>query len=149
MMTSSNGNFFRATGPLCGEFTGHDEFPAQRPVTRDFDVVFDLRPDKQLSKHSWGWWFETPSRPLWRHCNDVDLSTWEHFPHNLTSVRRFHRLGVRATQRTSWAELWLFLDVRTRAASWMIGKLTGKNFHPWGISAAVSYWWVCQISGRL
>ena len=24
---------------------------------------------KQLSKQSWGWSFETPSRPLWRHCN--------------------------------------------------------------------------------
>ena len=23
-----------------------------------------------LSKQSWGWWFETPSHPLWRHCND-------------------------------------------------------------------------------
>ena len=45
------------------------EFPAQRPVTRSFDVFFDLRLDKRLSKHSWGWWFETPSRPLWRHCN--------------------------------------------------------------------------------
>ena len=22
-----------------------------------------------LSKQSWGWWFETLSRPLWRHCN--------------------------------------------------------------------------------
>ena len=26
---------------------------------------------KQLSKHSWGWWFETPSRPSWCHCNDL------------------------------------------------------------------------------
>ena len=43
------------------------EFPTQRPVTRSFDVSFDLRPNKRLSKHSWGWWFETPSRPLWRH----------------------------------------------------------------------------------
>ena len=25
--------------------------------------------DKRLSKQSWGWWSETPSRPLWRHCN--------------------------------------------------------------------------------
>ena len=50
MMTSSNGNFFRVTGPLCGEFTGHGEFPAQRPVTRSFDVFFDLRLNKQLSK---------------------------------------------------------------------------------------------------
>ena len=46
------------------------EFPAQRPVTRSFDVSFDLRLNKQLSKQSRGWWFETPSRPLWRHCND-------------------------------------------------------------------------------
>ena len=45
------------------------EFPTQRPVTRSFDVYFDLRPNKQLSKQSWGWWFETPSRQLWRHCN--------------------------------------------------------------------------------
>ena len=37
-MTSSNGNNFRVTGPLCGEFTG--EFPLQRPVTRSFGVFF-------------------------------------------------------------------------------------------------------------
>ena len=59
MMTSSNGNIFRVTGPLCGEFTGPGEFPTQRPVTRSFDVYFDLRPNKRLSKQSWGWWFET------------------------------------------------------------------------------------------
>ena len=47
------------------------EFPAQRPVTRSFDVFFDLRLNKRLSKQSWGWWFETLSRPLWRHCNDT------------------------------------------------------------------------------
>ena len=44
------------------------EFPAQRPVARSFDVFSDLRLDKRLSKQSWGWWFEKPSRPLWRHC---------------------------------------------------------------------------------
>ena len=43
MMKSSNGNIFRVTGPLCGEFTGPGEFPTQRPVTRSFDVFFDLR----------------------------------------------------------------------------------------------------------
>ena len=56
MMTSSNGNIFRVTGPLCGEFTGPGEFPTQRPVTRSYDVFFDLRLNKQLSKQSWGWW---------------------------------------------------------------------------------------------
>ena len=37
------------------------ELPAQRPVTRSFDVFFDLRLNKRLSKQSWGWWFETLS----------------------------------------------------------------------------------------
>ena len=32
-------------------------------------VFFDLRPNKRLSKQWWGWWFETLSSPLWRHCN--------------------------------------------------------------------------------
>ena len=45
------------------------EFPTQRPVTRSFDVYFDLRPNKRLSKQSWGWWFETLSCSLWRHRN--------------------------------------------------------------------------------
>ena len=47
------------------------EFPTQRPVTRSFDVYFDLRPNKQLSKQSWGWWFETLSSSLWRHRNET------------------------------------------------------------------------------
>ena len=44
-------------------------WPFVRPVTRSFHVFFDLRLNKPLSKQSWGWWFETLSRPLWRHCN--------------------------------------------------------------------------------
>ena len=44
------------------------EFPAQRPVTRSFDVFFDLRLNKRLSKQSWGW-------RLCCHSNDNDLSS--------------------------------------------------------------------------
>ena len=69
MMKSSNGNIFRVTGHLCGEF------PAQKPVTRSF-VFFYLRLNKRLIKQSWDWWFETLSRPLWRHRNG--LSTNKH-----------------------------------------------------------------------
>ena len=69
MMTSSNGNFFRVTGPLCGEFIGHRWIPSQRPVTRSFDVFFDLRLNKRLNKQSRRRWFEAPSCSLWRHCN--------------------------------------------------------------------------------
>ena len=50
------------------------EFSAQRPVTRSFDVFSDLRLNKRLSKQSWGWWFETLSRRLWRHRNAVNQS---------------------------------------------------------------------------
>ena len=45
------------------------EFPAQRPVTRSFDVFFYLRLNKRLSKQSWDWWFETLPCSLWRHRN--------------------------------------------------------------------------------
>ena len=50
--------------PVTGEFT------AQRPETRSFDVFFDVCRNKRLNKQWWGWWFETPWRPLWRHCNE-------------------------------------------------------------------------------
>ena len=47
----------------------HGGFPSQRPVTRSFDIFFDLRLNKRLSKQLWSWWFETSSGSLWRHCN--------------------------------------------------------------------------------
>ena len=72
-MTSSNGNVYRVTGHLCGKFTVPRWIP-RRPVTRSFDVFFDLRLNKRLSKQSWGWWFKTLSRPLWLHCNDGNSS---------------------------------------------------------------------------
>ena len=40
------------------------EFRSQRPVTRSFDVFFDLCLNKQASKQSWGWWSETPPNSL-------------------------------------------------------------------------------------
>ena len=49
------------------------EFPSQRPVTRSFDVFFDVRLNKRLSKQPWGWWFETLSRPLWRDRDELPV----------------------------------------------------------------------------
>ena len=57
---------------MYGGFTGPRWFPTHRPVTRSFDVCFDLRPNKRLSKHCSGWWFEKPLHPLWRHCNESE-----------------------------------------------------------------------------
>ena len=63
---------FSALLGLCeGNSPVSGEFPTQRPVTRSFDVFFDLRVNKRLSKQSWGWWFETLSRSLWRHRNET------------------------------------------------------------------------------
>ena len=67
------------------------EFPEQMPVTWSFDVFFDLRLNKRLSKQSWGWWFETPLRPLWRHCNAVRTIILNH-------IQWFNMM----TYNTSW-----------------------------------------------
>ena len=46
--------FCAGNSPVTGEF------PSQRPVTRSFDVFFDLRLNKRLSKESRRRRFETP-----------------------------------------------------------------------------------------
>ena len=69
MMTSSNETFPALLAICVGNSPVTGEFPAQRPMTRSSDVFFDLRLNKQLRKQWWSWWFDTPSIPLWRHCN--------------------------------------------------------------------------------
>ena len=73
---------FSALLAICAENSPvPGEFPTQRPVTRSFDVFFDLRPNKRLSKQSWGWWSETPSSSLWRHRNVITCSWWCYITH--------------------------------------------------------------------
>ena len=38
MMTSSNGNIFRVTGHLCGEFTGHRWISRTKASDAEFDI---------------------------------------------------------------------------------------------------------------
>ena len=81
---------FSALLALCaGNSPVYGEFPARIPVTRSFDVFFDLRLIKRLSKHSRGWWFETLSRTLWRHCNVYTCSSsiWECY---ISRNREYH-----------------------------------------------------------
>ena len=68
-MTSSNGNIFRVTGHLCREFTGHRWIPRTKASDAELGCRLWSAPEWRLSKQSRGWWFETPSRPLWRHDN--------------------------------------------------------------------------------
>ena len=52
MMTSLNGNMLRVTGLCAGISPVTGDIPSQRPVTRSFDVFFDLRLTKQLGELS-------------------------------------------------------------------------------------------------
>ena len=71
MMTSSNGNIFRVTGHLCGEFTGVRWIPRTKASDAELWCFLWSASNKRFCKQSWGWWFETPSLPLWRHRNAV------------------------------------------------------------------------------
>ena len=73
MMTSSNGNAFRVTGPLCGKFTGRRWIPLTKASDAELWCFFYLRLNKRFSRQSWGWWFDMPSCSLWRHCNDETI----------------------------------------------------------------------------
>ena len=62
MMMSSNGNLFRVTGPLCGEFTGHRWIPLMKGQWRGLWCFFDVGPQKLLNKQSNDRWFKTTRR---------------------------------------------------------------------------------------
>ena len=72
--------------PFVRESTVTGEFPAQMPVTRSFDVFFDLCWNKRLSEQSRRRWFETPLLPLWRHCNCFDAFHCRYISTVLTTV---------------------------------------------------------------
>ena len=71
MTTSSNGNIFRVTGHLCVEFSGDRWIPNAKASDAELWYNFVICAlHKPLSKQSWCWWLEIPSRLLWRQCND-------------------------------------------------------------------------------
>ena len=75
MTTSSNENIFRATGPLWGGIHRspvNSPHKGQWPGALMFCLICAL--NKRLIKPLWLWWFETPSRSLWRYCNECFLS---------------------------------------------------------------------------
>ena len=108
MMTSSNGNTFRITGHLFGEFTGPGEFPTQKPVAQSCDIFFDLRLNKRLSKQSWGWWFETQSHPSWRQCNvETIMATSCRFPFVIgTWWQVYHMRGLQTRTNEQIGFIW-------------------------------------------
>ena len=103
---------FSALLALCaGDLPVIGEFLSQRPVARSFDVFFDLRLDKRLSKQSWGWWFETPSRPFIMTSQLADIlqtTSWKSFSSMKLFRLLFHCMLFLWVQFTDhWFSQWL------------------------------------------
>ena len=99
---------FSASLAICaGNSPVPRKFPTQRPVSRSFDVFFELRLNKRLSKQSRGWWFKTLSCPLWRYCNDCSITGIPNFEnvtvfYNFLSFYAFHH---------QMCDLWSIIEI--------------------------------------
>ena len=123
------------------------EFPPQRPVTRSFDVFYDLCPNKQLSKRWWGWWFGTQSCPLWRHSNVIDTFN-RHYALKKLSFTVFHYMRwINVYVKFSINYLRVQLFSRTIYSSLRIEMAETAQIVPCGYQGALylSYHW-CQPS---
>ena len=60
--------FFRVPGPLCGEFTGYRWIPLTKASDAELWCLPWSAHEQTVDLQSRRWWYETPSRPLWRHC---------------------------------------------------------------------------------
>ena len=48
MVTSSNGNIFRVTGPMCGEFTGHRWIPLTKATDAELRYFLWFTPEQTV-----------------------------------------------------------------------------------------------------
>ena len=64
---------FRVTGPLWGESIGHRWIPFTKASDAKRWCSLGSAHEQRLNKQSRRWWFETPSCPLWRHCNGIAM----------------------------------------------------------------------------
>ena len=103
-------NFSALLAICAGNSPVPGEFPAQRPMARCFDVFFNLRLNKRLSKQSWGWWFETLSCQLWRHRNVL-----LYFAQNRDSAGSWKRLlGIEESTKLTHSVTWLLMTRRCK-----------------------------------
>ena len=105
--------------------------PHTKASDTEFDVFFDLRLNKRLSKQSCGWWFETPSPQLWRHrnamttfyltsicrlkwCRRRDKNNYQDADTNLFSPTSTMWENVRKTQVKSPTQIKMFWPEQTK-----------------------------------
>ena len=124
-MTSPNGNIFRITGPLCGEFTGHRWIPLTKTSYAEIWCFLWSAPAKRLSKQSSRRLFETPLCSLWRHCIGLhvmydDVIEWKQFPRYWPFVWGTHRSPVNFRYKGTFDVLFdLHLNKRLSKQSWV------------------------------
>ena len=101
---------FSALLVLCaGNSPVNCKFPLQRPVTRSFDIFFDLCLNKRLSRQSWGWCFETPSYPydvraMW-HAGSRYMFSCEKLLYGFMYVSMWH-LDYMCTSKINHISIW-------------------------------------------
>ena len=128
---------FSALLAICTENSPvNGEFPAQWPVTQSFDVFFYLRLNKRLSKQLWGWWSETPSRPLWRHCN-----VW-HIP---STGPPFYQTGSTSLIAKDLLEKWYALYIFTAVTFFLLRaprhyKIVRNSWSKTAQRGVIMYW---------
>ena len=64
---------FSALLVICSRNSRHRWIPRTKASDAELWCFLWSAPVKRMSTQSWGRWFETPSRSLWRHCNGCDL----------------------------------------------------------------------------
>ena len=82
-MTSSNGNIFRVTGHLCGEFTGLRWIPHTKASDADLWCFLIIRYCPCANEHD-------------------DVIKWKHFPRYWPFVRGIHRSPVNSPHKGQW-----------------------------------------------
>ena len=108
-------------------------FPLQRPVMRSFEIFFDLRLNKRLSKQSRRWWYVTPSRSVWRHCHDtyeIEIETWRAIVKDVTFYLLFNETNVKLghSPSDSTTEMRYCSDIR---GDWMTWRVITLNYTVW------------------
>ena len=111
MMTSSDGNSFRDTGPLWGESTGHRWILLTMAIDVELWCFLWPRLNKRQSKQSRRRWFETQSRPLWRHCDAHCDYALSHPP------LVFHRIWL-SDWLADWLTDWFPASLITMTSKW-------------------------------
>ena len=118
------------------------EFPAQKPVTWSFDVLFDLW---------WGWWFKTPSSPLWCHCNEsalVQVMAWcRQATSHYLNQGWLRSMSTYDINRPQWVKT--LLNLKVHVVVWLanVNVITAVDFRSVSIITKTYKWVFMKLSG--